>query len=218
MQQSGETSSSGKKRASLLPNKDEQLALRETESLMRSNLIRLQVEEMLVEVQSKPRSKRLETAFQEIKRSLPSLPAIDVDSEWLVSNGLKAIELENRHTRPVSLRFSAPHTVERVGSYDLGLTTAPYLNMDVCVLMPEQCFEQRDILNHVYFDKRKLFLAVVLAHLTEHNPLPGSKPLLSFFKGDSRKPIILLADEGRGYSIRVLFAVSVPILTIPMVK
>lgn len=210
MQQPSETSSSGK-RASLLPSKDEQLALRETESLMRSNLIKLQVEEMLVEVRSKPRSKRLETAFQEIKRSLPSLPAVDVDSDWLVSKGLNSIELENRHTRPVSLRFSAPQTVEKVGSYDLGLTTAPYLNMDVCVLMPEQCFEQRDILNHVYFDKRKLYLAVVLTHLMEHNPLPGSKVQLSFFKGDSRKPIIVIVDEMRGYSIRIIFAVSMPI-------
>ena len=201
------TPGSSPKRGWLLPTKDEQLALRETESLMRSNLMKLQVEEMLAEVKGRQRSKRLETAFTEIRSDLTSLPAIEVNSDWLVTQGMRSIELENRHTKPVSLHFLAPQTVERIGSYDLGLGTAPFLNMDLCVLVPEQCLDGRDILNHVYFDKRKLYLAVLLARLLKHNPLRDSEVLLSFLKGDTRKPIIVLRDQKRNQSIRILLAV-----------
>jgi hypothetical protein len=127
-----------------LPTKDEQLALRETENLMKTNIVKLQVQEMLGEVRRTARLKRLETFFLEFKRVVASLEPGDVDAPWVRRQGVR-VPLENRHSKPVSLAFTAPDAggVRKVGSYDLGLLTAPYVNMDIAVMMPESCFDKR---------------------------------------------------------------------------
>eukprot|EP00598_Pedospumella_elongata_P008983 CAMPEP_0184988058 /NCGR_PEP_ID=MMETSP1098-20130426/22768_1 /TAXON_ID=89044 /ORGANISM="Spumella elongata, Strain CCAP 955/1" /LENGTH=374 /DNA_ID=CAMNT_0027512721 /DNA_START=17 /DNA_END=1138 /DNA_ORIENTATION=- len=83
--------------------------------------------------------------------------------------------------------------------------------------MPKDMFDHRDILNHVYFDKRKLYLLGLYNTLTKHNkeedPL-FSKISIAAFKGDLRKPILVLdapfALKGcpNGFSIRLIPCVS----------
>lgn len=61
----------------------------------------------------------------------------------------------------------------------------------------------RDILNHVYFDKRKLYLSVLLVNLKSSNLVDSHLISLALFKGDERKPIIHIADKMKKYSIRI---------------
>jgi hypothetical protein len=124
----------------MLPTKDEQLALRETENLMRTGLLRLQTDEMLGEVRSKQRSKRLDQAFADLKRALSAADACSVNAAWLAASGLRAIQL---HSSDSSLDFATPTDVFKVGSYDVDLVTSPYLNLDICVTMPDECFDKR---------------------------------------------------------------------------
>ena len=56
----------------------------------------------------------------------------------------------------------------------------------------------RDILNHAYFDKRRLYLAGLARYLGEqtHDDLAKKYTLsFSWFKGDSRKPILEIAPS-----------------------
>jgi hypothetical protein len=77
--------------------------------------------------------------------------------------------------------------------------------MHVCSLITWR----RDILNHIYFDKKKLFLSVVLVGLRKAVDLvSGYEITLAHLKGDSRKPILHLHDRQRNHSIRILFDVS----------
>ena len=57
----------------------------------------------------------------------------------------------------------------------------------------------RDIVNFTYFDKRKLYLGVLLQQLRlpENVAKFGSNMHLSCIKGDSRKPIILIKPNSK---------------------
>ena len=206
-----------------LPNKEEQMHLRETQNLMTSNLLHLQVDEMLSEVHdqrgAKLTSKRKAllswlTQFQ-TDLSKVSVKAKggggEVSEEWMQKHDISNIHLEN-YTTATSLQFFSPAEVTLVGSFALQTATKPYTNIDLLVSMPHECFSARDILNHVYFDKRKLYLAVILKHLQSSSSSSKFKETVdmnsitvSFLKGDTRKPIITFKPNLKSsYVIRII--------------
>lgn len=127
----------------------------------------------------------------------------------------KAIELVNTGDEKLKIDFQAPSSVEQVGSSVYGTALSSMLNVDLAVTMPTELFDHRfvllcsvakllsftlifachfrihrDILNHVYFDKRKLYLLglynTLIKHNSEETPL-FSKISIAAFKGDLRK-------------------------------
>ena len=61
-------------------------------------------------------------------------------------------------------------------------------------------------MNHVYFDKRRLYLAGVLSLLSNDSKYDVS---IAHFKGDSRKPIIHIASPSNSITIRLIPVVSI---------
>ena len=80
----------------------------------------------------------------------------------------------------------------------------------------------RDILNHRYFDKRKLYLAALSKGLADECSGSASKRLdgvsLAAFKGDSRKPILVLTApfklQGSEVTMRLIPVVRVTMMMI----
>src|SRR3546814_14744968 len=72
----------------------------------------------------------------------------------------------------------------------LQTSTKPYRTVDVSVQMPASCFNARDILNHQYFDKRKLYLNKIAEALSRRTDL-ATDLQFSFFRGDMRKPVLI---------------------------
>lgn len=76
------------------------------------------------------------------------------------------------------------------------------------------CF--RDILNHSYFDKRSLYLAGIAKSLADLNKARSSEAdkhytvTVGTFKGDSRKPILIVSPTFNSYgvSVRIIPVVS----------
>lgn len=73
----------------------------------------------------------------------------------------------------------------------------------------------RDILNHSYFDKRSLYLAGIAKSLTDLNKthMEHDKHYtvsVGTFKGDSRKPILIVSPTFNSYgvSVRIIPVVS----------
>ena len=67
----------------------------------------------------------------------------------------------------------------------------------------------RDLLNHVYFDKRKLYLSVIATSLRNCLLLDTDSVRISYFKGDPRKPIILAKPNFKTkYVVRIIPIVS----------
>jgi len=63
------------------------------------------------------------------------------------------------------LRFRPPARVEVVGSYALRAAARPHLTVDVAVEAPAACFDAKDQLNNLYFDRRRRWLAALAAGL-----------------------------------------------------
>lgn len=102
-----------------------------------------------------------------------------------------------------------------VGSNVSGTSTHPHLNTDVVVMMPDSMFEETDVLNNVYFEKRKLFVAFL--GMTVRKWISSKSEMMletALFKGDPRKPILVLYLPQKTSSIRIYPSVSQRILII----
>jgi U3 small nucleolar RNA-associated protein 22 len=192
-----------KKKSKALPTKDEQSALRSTEILMKSNLMQLQITEMLNEVKASPilEKKEIKAWLQAFTEVVKGMKNKSYSGNWLssVTHAKDVVTLTGYNSSAISIDFKAPSSIDIIGSSKLQTDTAPFLNIDINLTMPVDCMEERDILNHVYFDKRKLYLVAITEALSKN----ASKLLLdgdncinyAFFKGDNRKPIISLTPS-----------------------
>jgi hypothetical protein len=131
-----------------LPTKTEQMQLRETQQLMRTNLLQLQVNEMLEEVRDEKAGLKnkvsdwlstFRDALSTIGRGIkePITPA------WLERNGVRGIHLDGPDAANTSITFAVPASVDIIGSYKLRSATKPFLNIDLSVSMPTSVFDSK---------------------------------------------------------------------------
>ena len=190
-----------------LPSKDEQLSLHNTDILLKTNLTRLQLNEIVSSVQDEEGSTRrkklavwLEQVTGVLKRWDRGADASTVaSSSWLEKRGLKGFVLRSS---ACAFAVKPPVSVQLIGSYALGTATAPILNCDVAVVMSSSCFDAKDILNHVYFDKKLLFLASVADILRSAGICSSIQ--VSMLQGDSRKPYLVIEPNYKcRYVVRI---------------
>jgi U3 small nucleolar RNA-associated protein 22 len=184
-----------------LPSQDEQKQLQQVETLMQSNLLGLQVDELLVEVDgdAKLQKKKLQKWILLLKEALAadsSMAGTELSGSWLKKQRKKhglSLRLSNEEDPSLKLQYEKPASLSVDGSSATHTSTSPYLNVDIAVCMPSSAFDSRDILNHRYFDKRKLYLAGLCRALVEDEQLGLSAADMQFaaFKGDANKPLLL---------------------------
>lgn len=86
--------------------------------------------------------------------------------------------------------------------------TKPYRTVDVSVQMPSACFTPRDILNHQYFDKRKLYLYRIAQALSQRADL-ATDVHFTFFRGDIRKPVLVYTPAAQtAFTVRILPSIA----------
>ena len=131
-----------------LPTKEEQMHLRETEDLMRTNLMKLQVEELLGEVSIDGPNKLTRLydewllQFNESLRAIKFNKKVVLDAKWLSDNHIPLM-LESYEKKPIQLVFQPPVETNITGSYVQNTITKPFLNIDILVAMPDQCFDSK---------------------------------------------------------------------------
>ena len=199
-----------------LPSKDEQLQLHNTENLMRTNLLRLQIDEMLKEVRADASFEKkklqvwLEGCTGAIKTGTAAMERArtNLSLAWIAANKIPGFVFEGKDHEQVSATFFAPTAVAVVGSCALKTATAPFVNVDITVSMPEQQFESRDVLNHAYFNKRKLYVAALYHVLNTAAGLEGDVSVC-LLKGDPRKPILVIKPALKGgVTVRIIPTLS----------
>jgi hypothetical protein len=184
-----------------LPSNDEQKQLQQMEILMRSNMLSLQTKELLAEVSphSKLSSKKLGEWLDILQVDMQNTAKLtctnrEITAEWLVQQEYD-LHLSSIDEMPAII-YQPPREIQFVGSFSVGTGTAPLYNVDIMVVMPAELFCQRDVLNHSYFDKRKLFLGALRKSLEQINKKDSGKRYKNFrtvlFKGDERKPLLQL--------------------------
>lgn len=212
-----DSSKQSKKKSKGLPTKDEQSALRATEILMKSNLMQLQITEMLNEVKSSSilDKKEIKGWIQSFTEIIKGVKGKTYTSNWLASlkHAKDVVTLTGYNNSNTSIDFKAPSSIDIIGSSKLQTDTIPFINIDINLTMPADCMEERDILNHLYFDKRKLYLVAITDALYKNANtllLDGDNRInYAYFKGDSRKPILsLIPSTKKKVAIRIFVSPS----------
>ncbi|XP_075439397.1 nucleolar protein 6 isoform X2 [Ascaphus truei] len=181
------------------PTNEELNRLKETENLFHSNLLRMQIEELLKEVKLKEKKRKSIDAFlHEINSLLSDVPETQerdlVDQSWL-PKAVKVPFLQVPYHVKGKFHFLRPAAVKVVGSYLLGTCIKPEINVDVALTMPQEILQAKDNLNQRYLRKRALYLAHIARHLAGDALFSSVK--FSYMNGNHLKPILLLRPRGK---------------------
>ncbi|KAJ8323189.1 U3 snoRNP protein [Batrachochytrium dendrobatidis] len=210
------------------PTNEEMHQFSQTNVLYKSNLFKMQIDELVREVTDNlTKTKPLEKALRRLKSILDSIPSrSEVSIKDAISNLQKegiSIPFGNNHPpadTKCKFSFEKPSKVAIVGSFLLKTTAkTPFgVNVDMSVQMPEPLFQEKDHVNHRYFHKRAYYLAVIAAELEkESNSDLGVKIEFEAFQNDLRKPILVLTStkaageldfRKSGFCIRIFPTVS----------
>ncbi|XP_073445908.1 nucleolar protein 6 isoform X1 [Dendrobates tinctorius] len=177
---------------------EELIQLKETEQLYHTNLLHMQIEELLKEVKLKDkRRKSIDEFLQKISdliEKIPQTPRTDItDQSWLPKS-VKVPFLQIPFQVKGSFHFLTPSSIKVVGSYLLGTCIKPEINVDVAVTMPQEILEAKDHLNQRYLRKRALYLAYIAARLAPNKIFSSVK--FAYMNSNHLKPMLLLRPEG----------------------
>ena len=150
-----EAADGSNKRAKVaLPTKDEQKQLQQVELLMKSNLLQLQVDQILEEVSGEAimgKKKVIEWAaglVQLLKSgdSFKDVSGTTLNKKIIKKLGLKSINqlsLVNGSDESMKVEFVPPTAADLVGSTENHTSLSAMFNIDIAVTMPASIFESR---------------------------------------------------------------------------
>ncbi len=201
-----------------LPSSDEIRLLKETESMFKSNLFRMEMEELL-NVCRPGESEALKQAIKDLKSVLDKLPDRNVRSliSECATNGriqVKAVNYRKKFpglqlkNNDVAFVFRAPTKVAVVGSYLTQTMSKPELNIDLTVEIPSPCLKQADVKDYRYFDVRALYLAVIAEELTRHQEF--SELQWQLWSEDPLKPILVLRPQLKNQKVSKTIVKIIP--------
>eukprot|EP01006_Ploeotia_vitrea_P036526 TRINITY_DN66028_c6_g6_i1.p1 TRINITY_DN66028_c6_g6~~TRINITY_DN66028_c6_g6_i1.p1 ORF type:complete len:1294 (-),score=688.63 TRINITY_DN66028_c6_g6_i1:115-3921(-) len=211
--------SSKRQRVVAPPTAEELETLRETSEQFRSNLFRLELQELLAEVRVDYERKghdKLKAFLRRLKQSLDGMPERTVvatgannnnnnnnnsssnKSDIVVTSALGL--MPHREDKAVRLTMRKPERVDLVGSYLLQaqLKTDKKCVVDVVVQVPSDNFLKSDYVNHRYHDKRALYLHGVAHHLQtqmKEGQLLLADVCVSYVRGDRSRPMLVLKSR-----------------------
>ncbi|KAJ2858002.1 U3 snoRNP protein, partial [Coemansia erecta] len=221
-----------KKTADSKPTNAEIMALNETALLFKSNLFKLQVDELLTEtlVTSNTKETRgLDAALKQIRDVLLTLKpvsemSVDAASKMVRKigrecNGLLSIPFPDpapSAEMKISLGFRSPSLVNVVGSYALGMAarTRTGFNVDVIAQMPSELFQERDHLNMRYFYKRAFYVSMLYLGLKQSVLAESFDTSIEYLRNDLRLPIVTLRPRS---DIRQLAKLNCSVRIIPTI-
>ncbi|KAH7138250.1 Nrap protein [Dendryphion nanum] len=203
-----------------------------TAEIFKSNMFKLQVDELLEQVKPRYKRKEAENAMRTLKELVEQIPSREPVTIPEAEKSMKSIGviIPFPHAPPkdamYKLQFDRPSNVNVTGSYALQIATRTEdrITMDMVVTMPKSIFQEKDYLNYRYFYKRAYYLACLAAAIktSKQQMFEVSFDLLG---GNPLQPVIVINPSGdRGAhdfskskcSIRILL--SLPENTFPTAK
>ncbi|KAI8343288.1 Nrap protein [Chlamydoabsidia padenii] len=179
--------------------------LKETAELYKSNIFKLELDELLQEVNLKyDKHATLEKALHQLKSIFDTIPdskeSLLTDFETTMAKKNK-INVPFPQPRPSSdsqykFKFVKPTSVNVIGSYTLKSVarTKSHFNVDLAVQMPFSIFQEKDHMNNRYNYKRACYLAVLANAINSSKK--GFKIQFGCFDGDVQKPILIVGPPG----------------------
>ncbi|XP_055904570.1 nucleolar protein 6 [Eupeodes corollae] len=185
------------------PTVEELNQLNETKNLFHSNLFRMQIQEILGEIKIKDKYTKFVNSWMETFASfLAKLKSENCKNDssalpWLKkSQMILPLALDKFQLKSFQFQFIKP--TEKpfiVGSFKHQAMIGPKFTVDVCVLMPNECFQKDDYLNLVYDQKRALYLAYIANKMTQTNPDKYDFKF-NYFNNNPLKPVLEVTPAG----------------------
>ncbi|CAI6338409.1 unnamed protein product [Periconia digitata] len=172
----------------------------------KSNIFKLQVNELLDEVKLKHGKKEAsaENAMRILKTLIEHLPnraplSVKEAEQTLKSEGI-AIPFPSPsppNDARYTMQYERPFTVNATGSCPLKTATREDggLAIDLLVTMPRAIFQDKDYLNHRYFYKRAYYLACLAAGIKKSKE-SGFKLSFDSLGGNQLQPILVVRPSG----------------------
>lgn len=191
-----------KKQKKALSAQEVQVA-RETAELFKSNIFKLQIDELVKEVKLKDSHvTKIEKVLHRLHDFINKIPPIENLTLQQAENHFNSKKLVIPFPDPkptkVNYTFSylAPEDVSLVGSFGLktGISQADGMSIDIALTMPSELFQPKDYLNYRALYKRAFYLAYVadnLIPLSKKNNLP-IKITYQFLNDDILCPVLKL--------------------------
>ncbi|CUM56412.1 unnamed protein product [Debaryomyces tyrocola] len=191
-----------KKQKKALSAQEVQVA-RETAELFKSNIFKLQIDELVKEVKLKDSHvTKIEKVLHRLHDFINKIPPIENLTLHQAENHFNSKKLVIPFPDPkptkVNYTFSylAPEDVSLVGSFGLktGISQADGMSIDIALTMPSELFQPKDYLNYRALYKRAFYLAYVadnLIPLSKKNNLP-MKITYQFLNDDILCPVLKL--------------------------
>lgn len=157
---------------------------RETAELFKSNIFKLQIDELVAELKLKEQHvTRIEKVLHRLHDCILAVPASDMltleEAEASLSGGRVAIAFPEPRPTKANYKFAylPPQDVSLVGLFGLktGISQPEGSSIDISLTMPELLFLPRDYLNYRALYKRSFYMAYLAEHListTRKNHLP----------------------------------------------
>ncbi|XP_034112362.1 nucleolar protein 6 isoform X2 [Drosophila albomicans] len=167
------------------PTLEEIKELSDTRNLFHSNLFKLQVKEMLDEIQIKPKYNSFISIWLE---SL--VTALEELDDGLLDKCQLEVPL-HLNKKSFNFQFIAPSAPPKfIGSATTETLLGPNIVVDVALEMPAACFQKDDYLNLVYDQKRALYLAYVASKLKQNTAFSADKFAYNYHANNPLKPVL----------------------------
>ncbi|KAH8549941.1 Nrap protein [Umbelopsis sp. PMI_123] len=189
------------------PTNEEMQGLKETSELFKSNIFKMEIDELLKEVDiDYKKMTALELVLHRMKALFDQSQDINDATVQQVEKTMKEkhnITIPFPQPGPPSdaqykFAYKKPAGIHLVGSYALksiSRTRKPF-NVDVAIEMPSSLFQEKDYMNFRYFYKRAYYLSVLASLIKDKKKGMKIKTEFSLFNGDMRRPILVLRASG----------------------
>ncbi|KAG8194848.1 hypothetical protein JTE90_017281 [Oedothorax gibbosus] len=163
--------SSRRKRSRILnvPTAEELNELQEAETTFHSNLFKMQVDELIKELNEKMSIREeLESWIEELKDFITNIPESSACAIKDFSlDGIAIPIIQNPASEKGTFKFCPPSNITEIGSYVLQTMCSATPVVDIAIEIPKECWQNRDFLNYQYHRKRAFYLAYIARCLRE---------------------------------------------------
>ena len=186
-----------------LPTAQEVLAASESKQLYRSNLLRLQIDELLCNLSpAYDKLGKVDKLIESICSAVNSVKAVTIPADYS-----KRYPDQKFHKAGLSdLQFEKPSCVEVIGSYKERAIVKPRQRIDIAMVMPSSCFGEKDIKSYRYFDRRTAYCAELVSQLK--GKVSACDFSVDFWQGDRNKAVVLGTVPNSQWKFRLIPCVS----------
>ncbi|KAH8326221.1 hypothetical protein KR067_003582, partial [Drosophila pandora] len=174
------------------PTLEEMKELRDTRNLFHSNLFKLQVKEMLEELQ-------LKTKYSEfIEHWLESFTAFAAQLKDGLMEGSNLEVPLRLSQKATGFMFSKPtRDPYLIGAASTGTLLGPKIVVDVALEMPKESIHKEDYINLRYDQRRALYLTYVTERMREYPEYAQDQFAFNYFANNPLKPVLELTPAAK---------------------